>query len=281
MRIYIAKFEPSRIGGGWSFANNLNRALSDNVTTDYAASDIYFITSASMVSREEVDQAKRDGKKVVLRIDNIIRNSRNRNTGMSRMKDFAAMADYVVFQSEFAADLLGPYLKPHRYRVIINAVDQSVFHPRGRTEDDMERYLYSKYSSDETKNWEMARLAYQMVADSNTILNLAGRFDGDLASYNFDFYQNEQVKYWGLVEDKQLMAEIYRQSDYFLYSYFNDACSNTVIEALCCGCEIIDVNGMAETGGTPEIMRYWQAMGDKFFTLDRLKSQYQEVFDVV
>ena len=31
---------------------------------------------------------------------------------------------------------------------------------------------------------EMARLAYQMVANENTLLNLAGRFDGDLASYN-------------------------------------------------------------------------------------------------
>ena len=281
MRIYIAKFEPSRIGGGWSFANNLNRALSDNVTTDYAASDIYFITSASMVSREEVDQAKRDGKKVVLRIDNIIRNSRNRNTGMSRMKDFAEMADYVVFQSEFAADLLGPYLNPKQWRIIINAVDQSIFHPQGRTETDQEVYLYSKYSSDETKNWEMARLAYQREAHPNSTLYLVGRFDGNLEEYNFDFYQGERYRYWGLITDPHVMADIYRQSDYFLYSYFNDACSNTVIEALCCGCEIMDVLGMAQTGGTPEIMRYWQAMGDKFFTLDRLRSQYQEVFNVI
>ena len=278
MRIHLAKYEPERTGGGWSFQGNFAKVFD---LSDYASADIYFITSASMVSREEVEQARQDGKKIVLRIDNIIRNSRNRNTGMSRMKDFAAWADYVVFQSEFAADLLGRYLQPKQYRVIMNAVDQDIFHARGRTEDDTERYLYSKYSSDETKNWEMARLAYQKVANENTLLNLAGRFDGDLIAYHFDFYQNERVKYWGLVEDKQLMAEIYRQSDYFLYSYFNDACSNTVIEALCCGCEIIDVNGMAETGGTPEIMRYWQAMGDKFFTLDRLKSQYQEVFDVL
>lgn len=278
MRIHLAKYEPGRQGGGWSFQGNFAKVFE---LSEYESADLYFITSASMVSRDEVEQAKRDGKKIVLRIDNIIRNSRNRNTGMSRMYDFAQLADYTIFQSEFSQDLLGPFLQPKNYRVIINAVDQDIFNARGREETDRERYLFSKYSSDETKNWEMARLAYQLVADDSTLLHLVGRFDGGLEEYNFDFYQGEQYKYWGLVTDQRLMAEIYRQSDYFLYSYFNDACSNTLIEALCCGCEIMDVQGMAHTGGTPEIMRYWQAMGDKFFTLDRLTSQYQEVFNAL
>lgn len=273
MKIYLANYDPKAIGGGWSFANNFAKSFGD---TSYEQADIYFITSASMVDRESVTAAKGHGKKIVLRVDNILKNSRNRSTGMSRMRDFAVLADLVVYQSKFSYNLLQPYLRAKNTAVILNGVDQSIFNPKGREESVDSRYLFAKYSSDPTKNWDMARVAYQLAANDMTILNLVGRFDNDLHAYHFDFYQDERYKYWGLVDDRELMASIYRQSDYLLYTYFQDACSQTVIEALCCGCEILDVNGMANTGGTPEIMGYWTKMGDKFFTLERMHDQYAE-----
>ena len=90
------------MGGGWSFMGNFAKAMKDNLT-NYEDADIYFVTSASMVERDEVQKAKNDGKKIVLRCDNIIRNSRNRNTGMSRMKDMAEMADLVGLQWKVAS----------------------------------------------------------------------------------------------------------------------------------------------------------------------------------
>lgn len=274
MKIAVPPYDERAIGGGWSFISNFKRAMGENIT-GYAEADVFLIPSASMVQRADVEQAKADGKKIVLRVDNIIRNSRNRNTGMSRMRDMAVMADLVVFQSRFAFELLDPYLKAEHYTIIHNSVDEAVFNTEGRTEGRC-RFLYAKYSSDETKNWEMARSAFQLIELEDKSLTLVGRFEANLEQYGFDFYQGEKVSYKGLV-DRVGMAEIYKQSDFLLYSYFNDACSNTLIEALSCGLKIVDCYGMLGTGGAPELMR----QEPEYFKLDRMADEYLAVMEAL
>lgn len=275
MKIYLPNYDKNAIGGGWSFIANFRKAMGDTITDNYAESDIFFLPSASMVSREDVEQAKRDGKKIVLRCDNIIRNSRNRNTGMSRMKDFSEWADLVIFQSDFAEELLNPYLKTENYKVILNSVDENIFNPKGRG-DQQSRYYYGKHSTDETKNWEMARVAYQGVQEDHkdAVLNIVGRYD--TAEYNFDFYNGENYKYWGYISDPEAMANIYRLSDWFVYTYFNDACSNSLIEAMCCGVQVYDPYKMASTGGTPEIRRHYNNLGPEYFKLERMGADYKK-----
>lgn len=277
MKIALPSYDTKAIGGGWSFISNFIKAMQGNIT-DYNQADIFFIPSASMVSRDEVQQAKQDGKKIVLRCDNIIRNSRNRNTGMSRMKDFSDWADLVIFQSEFAEELLNPYLQTEQWKVIYNSVDERIFNDKNRV-DGNSRYVYGKHSSDETKNWEMARVAYQKLQedDEDATLNLFGRFDGNLQEYNFDFYNSEQYRYWGYITDPQVMANIYKQSDWFIYTYFNDACSNSLIEALMCGVQIYDPYQMSDTGGTREILeRFYKREG--YFELKRMGDDYKLAF---
>ena len=277
MKIALPSYDTKAIGGGWSFISNFIKAMQGNIT-DYNQADIFFIPSASMVSRDEVQQAKQDGKKIVLRCDNIIRNSRNRNTGMSRMKDFSDWADLVIFQSEFAEELLNPYLQTEQWKVIYNSVDERIFNDKNRI-DGNSRYVYGKHSSDETKNWEMARVAYQKLQedDEDATLNLFGRFDGNLQEYNFDFYNGEQYRYWGYITDPQVMANIYKQSDWFIYTYFNDACSNSLIEALMCGVQIYDPYQMSDTGGTNEILeRFYKREG--YFELKRMGDDYKLAF---
>lgn len=277
MKICLPSYDTKAIGGGWSFISNFIKAMEGNIT-NYNQADIFFIPSASMVSRDEVQQAKQDGKKIVLRCDNIIRNSRNRNTGMSRMKDFSDWADLVIFQSEFAEELLNPYLQTEQWKVIYNSVDERIFNDKNRV-DGNSRYVYGKHSSDETKNWEMARVAYQKLQedDKDATLNLFGRFDGNLQEYNFDFYNGEQYRYWGYITDPQVMANIYKQSDWFIYTYFNDACSNSLIEALMCGVQIYDPYQMSDTGGTREILeRFYKREG--YFELKRMGDDYKLAF---
>lgn len=274
MKIALPHYDTQAIGGGWTFISNFLKAMQGNIVS-YNEADIYFIPSASMVSRDEVERAKQDKKKIVLRCDNIIRNSRNRNTGMSRMKDFSDWADLVIFQSEFAEQLLNPYLQTEQWKVIYNSVDEEVFNDKNRTFGN-KRYYYGKHSSDETKNWEMARVAYQQVQEEKpeATLNLVGRYDGNLEEYNFDFYNGEQFKYWGYITDPQAMAIIYKQSDWFIYTYFNDACSNSLIEALMCGVKVYDPYGMVQTGGTQEILeRFYKR--DKYFELKRMGIDYK------
>lgn len=287
MKITLPNYDKSGIGGGWSWISNFNKVMKENITEDYQEADIFLIPSASMVSRDDVLKAKADGKKVVLRCDNIIKNSRNRNTGMTRMKDFAEWADLVIFQSEFAKKLLGNYLFPSgitgstKIATILNSVDQDIFNTDGRTDSLTRRLLYSKYSSDPTKNWDLARMAFQEYTHPDKSLTLVGRFDGGLDEYNFDFYQDEVVNYAGLISDPGNMAKVYKSSDVFLFSYFQDACSNTLIEALSCGLQIHDCYGMLNTGGSPEIMEKlgtspvnFMAMDTSYFALPRMGGDY-------
>jgi glycosyltransferase involved in cell wall biosynthesis len=282
MKIYIAKQDEQRQGGGWSWISNAKKALSEHLTS-YEECDIYLIPSPSMVSKEEVDQAQSDGKKIVLRVDNIVRNSRNRNTGMSRMKRFAEQADLVIYQSQFAKDLLMPYLKVDG-KVILNSCDTDIFHANGRQESVIAKYIYSRVNRDETKNWEMARYTFQSESESRNgqaELNIVGAYSPELIEYNFDFYNNEKYHYWGVIQDPGTLANLYRNSDYLIYTFWNDACSNTLIEALCCGCTVADKYGMAETGGAMEILKMFYAKGASYFGLARMGYEYMEAMETL
>jgi len=175
MKLYIAHGEDSKLGGGWSFIANAKKALADHLSS-YEEADVYLIPSPSICSKEEVNLAKADGKKIVLRVDNIVRNSRNRNTGMSRMKHFSDIADLVIYQSEFAYELLQPFLKKDGL-VIHNSVDTEIFHDRGRVEDTIAKFVYARVNRDETKNWEMARYIYAQESakrKGDALFNIVG-----------------------------------------------------------------------------------------------------------
>lgn len=277
--VYLANSSSQDIGGGWTFTRNLQKGLPGYVTEDYAQADVYFIPGATMVQRDEVAKAKEDGKKIVLRVDNAVRNSRNRNTGMSRMKDFAKAADLVIYQSRWAKDYLEPYLEVGG-EVIHNGADEVVFYPGSHREPMT--FVYSRYNRDETKNWEMARYFFSQTwqRDNNAHLALLGNYSPELVTGNFDFYMGERLVFLG-VQEPMLVADALRASQYFLYSYFNDCCSNSLIEALLCGCEIVDVFGMLQTGGAPEIMAAFREFGPEYFHLDRMAAQYREAMSNV
>ncbi len=283
MKIYIAKFEPNRTGGGWSFAYNFYTAMGDAITDDYNEADVYFITSPSMVQRDEVLKAKEDGKKIVLRLDNAVRNSRNRNTGMTRMYDFAQWADLIIYQSTWAKDYLQPFLKKDGV-VILNGIDTSLFKP-GAIPGNEDTILYSRFNRDETKNYEVARYWFSRYTNDHKEANLiiVGQFGDDIRNANFDFYANEQYRYLGVL-DKQTMADVYRQCGKFLYTYFNDACSNSLIEALCSGCEIVGDSYYRRTGGASEIMSVWENSQNsdkarRFFSKERMALEYKEAIE--
>lgn len=275
MKIHTANYQPAKLGGGWSFANNFVKGVGQS---NYEESDIYFIPAPTMVSKEDVDKAKLDGKKIVLRIDNIVRNSRNRNTGMSRMKRFAGMADLIIYQSEYARDLLGKKFLGRDGPVILNGCDIDIFNPRGRQEMGTARFVYSRVNRDETKNFEMARFIFQhesQLRKGNARLNLVGEYSPELRDYNFDFYNDEDVRFWGVVNNPEAMASIYKSSDYLIYTFWNDACSNTLIEALCCGCQVIDHYKMTETGGAPDILNAFRKWGNPYFSIERMTAEYK------
>lgn len=270
MKIHLAKYEPGRIGGGWSFQDNFYNGLREYMS-DYDEADIYFITSPSMVQRDEVQKAKADGKKIVLRIDNAVRNSRNRNTGMTRMYDFAHWADLIVYQSTWAKEYLGKFLNKDG-AVILNGVELDLFTGREKNSN----ILYSRFNRDETKNWEVARYWWSEQYAKTRIgrLVIVGQFSDELKSGNFDFYADEPFDYLGVL-DKRNMAKLYSVTGKFLYTYYNDACSNSLIEALVAGCEIVGDEYYRTTGGAAQIMDTFAGFGRDYFSIQRMCDQYK------
>ncbi len=277
MQIYLANSSKQQYGGGFSFLSNFRKSMGNLITDDYDQADVYFIGSPTLVQREEVAHAQAAGKKIILRLDNAVRNSRNRNTGMSRMVDFAKAADIVIFQSRWAKDYLQPFLDVSG-EVIHNSVDQSVF--SGTNVGQQGSYIYSRYNRDETKGWEIARYHFSRIwqRDNSVDLKIIGNFSPELVDGHFDFYQGEKFDFFG-VQEPEVISDLLRASKYFLYTYFMDACSNSLIEALLSGCEIVDVQGMAQTGGAPELLSAFREQGAEYFHLDRMAAQYREAIE--
>lgn len=263
MRIKIPKQTKAGIGGGLTFMDNLAVGLQefdvDFVDLHDDHYDILFITGASLVDRDVVQKAHDQKKKIVLRVDNILEDRKNRNTGMSRLKEFAKMADVVVYQSEWARHLL--YQVCGDGMVIHNGVDANIFFPRKEERDWTRlRVFYSKFSRNETKNipevlyfWREATIEQRERSEPEMQLVLAGRFSDDIRQINnpFEFHNGENFDYVGVIQEKDKMADVLRSVDVALLPYFADACSNMVMEAQACGIPVI----YHEYGGTREIVR--------------------------
>lgn len=263
MKAHILNYEPDRRGGGWTQARYLHEGLGG---VSLAEADTVIITGPTMASYEDVDDAKELGKKIVLRVDNAVRDSRNRGTGMSRMKAFCDVADLVIYQSNWAREFLLPFTKKDG-PVILNGVDTSVYNDKDRTQSTVDTYLYARSSRDEGKQWIMA---WYWFVNNPGQLEIVGKFSGENLQYNFDFYNDERFVFSGELHS---LVDAYKRNKYFLYTYLNDACSNTAIEALASGCEIIDCYGMAKTGGMPEILEAWNK-DPKLLSLDIMIENY-------
>jgi len=277
MTIYLANGSKQLLGGGFSFLRYFEKYAPNYITESYDTSNVYFISGCTMVSRDDVAKAKEDGKKIVLRVDNIPKNSRNRNTSVSRLRDFASIADLVVYQSEWAKEYAG-YVTKKDGPIIYNGVDTEFYTEHGPKWPKKTKtvYLYSRFNRDESKRPDEALYEYHMAwrKDKDIELWLMGKFSKETIEYRWDLFDNEPMQYLGIYDNPEQMAMFYRSADYLLVPYYNDACSNTVIEFLQCGHKAEDVltctSGM--TGGTPEILRLAKEGYD--FSAKRMADNY-------
>lgn len=270
MKIHIANDSRQTHGGGWSFIDYFTKGIQ---TVDYNSADIVFIPSASMIRPEVAEQAKADGKKVVLRVDNALKHSRNGGKGMARMQRIANIADLVIYQCKWAKEYLHEYLNEPRSRVIYNGIDLDIFKPEGtHTFVGEPIYLYSSAAKNETKRWEWAWWRYQQYykEQPHATLLITGNVSTPVRENNFDFFNGENYHYLGMIADKHKMAEIYRSCNYLFAVYENDCYSNTYLEALACGVKLVDIH---MSGGTPELLDNW-AKGREYNGIERMKNDY-------
>lgn len=282
MKIHLPNDSQQSLGGGWTFRDNLIKGINNSkekYVDTIEESDVCLITSPTMITRDTFNKMKALKKKIVLRLDNVPRNSRNRNTGISRLKEFAQASDAIVWQCQWAMDYIG-HLVPYDalQRIIYNGVDTDIFNVNTKErifgEDPV--YIYSRYSRDETKRWEEAWYEYQKIHKANpkSKLIIIGRFSPENIEYNFDFFNGEQFEYLGVIDNQFRMARVLQSCDWFLASYYCDCYSNTYQEALACGVQL-HVSESTMTGGTPELLQKGVT------TLEEMTDDYINLFQEV
>ena len=284
MKLHIPTLTDGKVrtGGGWTFKD----AFSEHVPswgqlTSEAEADLIFIPGATMVP---MGYTKPAGKKMVLRVDNALRHSRNKGRGMGQLKHLAEQADAIVYQSRWAHHYLNPIndegVPEH---IIVNGTNTELFRP-SEAPANPDWYLYVKSSTDEGKEWIRAWYWYwyqdiQRV-NPDACLAIAGKFGDDLINNNFDFWNDERFNYYGFV-DAPTMAWLYQQSGTLIHPFYNDACSNTLIEYLSC-----NPTGNVElighrTGGVPDILDGFAEHGPTWLDARRMVAEYRRVFEGV
>ena len=131
MKIFIVNQSKQTTGGGFTFISNFVKGLNKlgiKTVNRVEDCDVFFISGATLVTRDEFKRAKELKKKIVLRVDGIPEDWRNRGTGWSRLKDFAREADVIIYQSEFVRNTIGKMLDKDG-AVIYNGVDEGIFRP--------------------------------------------------------------------------------------------------------------------------------------------------------
>lgn len=241
-------------GGGSTFMRNLKSGVPDDVVfvDSLDSADLLFIAGPTLCDRDTALRAKAEGKPIILRLDNVVEDHRNRGTGIPRMKDFANLATIMVFQSQWAKHICAP-ITGDKGVVISNGVDTNIFHPReeAKQEDEPATFIYVKYSRNECKRFEEAQALFREYARAHKDARfiIVGRYADELVRYNMGFFNDEHIEYRGVL-DPYALADAYREADVFLFPSFGDACPNVVLEAMATGLPVV-YNGW---GGTQELV---------------------------
>lgn len=271
-KIYFPNESKQSLGGGFTFFNTIIDYLCNvpevQIVGNANDADIIFICGATIIKADQLNVWKSQNKKIILRVDNVPKDSRNRGCGFSRLRKCAEAADVVVYQSQWARNYAMPITKKDGV-VIYNGCDQSIFFPATQKPHFDLDYIFVNYNRDENKRFPEAayHFAELFKKDNERKLHIVGNFSPEVVQYNFDFFNGEKIIYHGIIEDKKRMADIMRKAQVLLFPAFADACPQTVVEALSCGLRIELVNPI---GGTRELLN----MPREYLSLERMGSAY-------
>lgn len=254
MKIYLSNIKKDGLGGGWTFLRNFKKSLKDYVqfVDRWEDCDIFFISGVTMTDKNDVKKAKEAGKKIVFRVDNVPRKSRNtRCTPHDRMKSFANDADLVIYQSAWAKEYCFPLTGEGK--IIYNGVDEKIFYP---SEDPIEgrdnNYLFVYHGNSELKGFWIAHSYFQALARVNpdAVFNFIYDFKNldEIQKSNYDFWNGEKYNHFPKIEDPNLMAVLMRKHKYLICPSIADASPNIVLEARACGLKVIHNTTTASSG---------------------------------
>ena len=155
----------------------------------------------------------------------------------------AKQSDYVIFISQYSYDsLLNLYnFTPDNYSVILNNVDDTIFYPGNKVNENFTMVTSAtNWIREEKRLSDLIELS--KLLDKGDIIKLIGQCDIDLS---------KNIIKIGYVEDKNKMNEIINSSDVFLSLFYKDAGSKVTCQSAQCNVPILYSN----TGGLPEIVK--------------------------
>ena len=260
IKVYIEGGEKYKnsCGGGFTFLRNLKKGLEGKVefVGDWKDCDIVFVFGITAIDKTRVHEAVNAGKKLVLRVDNIPRKSRNkRQSPVERLTEFGNKASAVVYQSKWCKEYAGFFIKNDNEVIINNGVDSEIFNSKSRNSDG-HTYLYINYNDNPNKRFDEAMYWYDMESrqDPKAKLIIAGNAPKiyiEHPEYNWDLPTNAKVEYRGILDSPVQVASLMRECDYLLYPSFCEAYPNTLLEGMACGVMPLYLNN---EGGSKEAL---------------------------
>ena len=285
MKICIP-FKPGDVGGTSIFMRKFMEGLLQNdieVTTniddDYEL--LFVIISHDGFFNKKIQEKKRDGVKIVQRLDGVLTFATSnffyplRNFGMKYVHN--KLADYIIFQSEYSKFLCDRYLgKPHcDWSVIYNGVDIDKFSPEGDQYQSNTEFTLLSVGAFRRKVtlWPLIKaMKYIKKEVSDIQLLLIGPVKSNLRKL---IPQNSSyIKYMGSIpNDKIPFYE--RDADAFVFP-IRSASPNAILESIACGLPVAcydigsnrDVLGdneagvLADSGFEKKVWLYFMMMPD-------------------
>lgn len=243
-------------GGGNQFLRTLRRYFIERgvYEEDPTKADVLLVNSKDCL--EEASQVKRAiNNKIVHRIDGIFSIYRGEHERFNDIKVYNFARDYAdgtIFQSEWSqitSEKNGMANHPNK-TVIFNCADNEYFVGKSnKVKNDKIKLVTSSWSDNIKKGFRV----YEFL-DKNLDFN---KFDYSFAGRSPIQFKN--IKMEGILSSEELF-KVLNSSDIFITATEDDTCSNSLIEALTCGCPAVVLN----SGGSPEIIRYTGNGGEIF-----------------
>lgn len=242
MKIFIAyQFKNVTWGGGNQFLRNLKKIWETKdiyVNTPQEADVILFNSHQHLA--DVVRLRRRHVEKIFIhRIDGPISQYRGRNMLLDKLIFLFGkeLADGVVFQSQWSLEesrRLG-YRDCQFQEVIYNAADPYLFYPLKKPVPECQgkaKLMATSWSGNKRKGF-----------DIYTYLDSYLNFD----KYEFTFIGNSPVTFKNIKHITPLSSEEIgrhlRENHIFISASEREACSNSIIEALCCGLPVVYRDG--------------------------------------
>lgn len=243
------EFAPPPDGGGHQFLRGLVRCMEErgwNVENNsISGTTRACVFNSFNFDADRLRWLRRSGCRMVHRVDGPLATYRGFDDGTDRKvwdlnREFAKAT---ILQSNYSLDqhrALG--FDVSKARVIANAADPLIFHPKGRVPFD--------------PNWKIRLVSTSWSDNRNKGADVYAWLDEHLDWNRYEYVfigrlsiQSRHIRVEPPAPSARV-AELLRSSDLYITASRNDPCSNSLIEALSCGLPALCL----QSGGHPELM---------------------------